>query len=200
MVDFRNCVLQPRGDPRMHNYVEIRTCITTSDFFLFWLYLWKFSFFDYIIGKFLFVIIFLKKKKIIFFNLYCLGIIFRSIGRFWRGVRVILDQKISKKNWDQKVFYSIRKSHRTGRDRGKINRKDSKKILDQRVFFRPKEATGPARTRKKQIEKHRKNLARRITGPAAGSRHRARQPGSRHRARVAGDPAPGYGISVSRVH
>ena len=28
----------------------------------------------------------------------------------------------------------------------------------------------------------------------------ARQPGSRHRARAAGDPAPGYGISVSRVH
>ena len=28
-----------------------------------------------------------------------------------------------------------------------------------------------------------------MAGPAAGSRHRARQPGSRHRARVAGDPA-----------
>ena len=39
-----------------------------------------------------------------------------------------------------------------------------------------------------------------MAGPAAGSRHRARQLGSWHRARVAGDPAPGYRISVSRVH
>ena len=34
---------------------------------------------------------------------------------------------------------------------------------------------------------------RKMAGPAAGSRHRARQPGSRHRAWVAGDPAPGPG-------
>ena len=75
-----------------------------------------------------------------------------------------------------------------GRCFGLIRMKKWWKQIPGKHFFRSGDKISP----EKKIWK--------MAGPAAGSRHRARQPGSRHRARVAGDPAPGYGISVSRVH
>ena len=50
-MDFGKCVLRSRGDPRMHNYVAIRACITTSEISFLNYVFEKISFLDYVFEK-----------------------------------------------------------------------------------------------------------------------------------------------------